>query len=285
MSSPSTSRSGSSSRPRSSSDISPPGSASATSRDKSSVSASSSRASRTGSAAATSAGAGAGAATAANSSRAKSGASSTRSSSSSRGSSRGNLTSAGGGSGSSSGKKGKKKGSKSSKKKKKKPIVEDPRLVRELLARVENGNISVDELRHKLDSTEYNNKYDFNQSAGELIVMAAIKGRLDLLKFLYEERKANMNVFSGKALQRAALYGAYEVVEYLTTPSPFGTIPPPADLHVASTFAEYLPLHYAAQNGSVDLVRLLIQRGAKLDATCNVSHTISHHITHTHMYI
>lgn len=42
-----------------------------------------------------------------------------------------------------------------------------------------------------------------------------------------------------------------------------------ADVNAKSTFAEYVPLHYAAQVGSTALVRFLLSEGAQVDLACH----------------
>lgn len=154
--------------------------------------------------------------------------------------------------------KGGKKGSKKKKKKKKKPIVEEPKFVRDLIAKVEAGE--VEWVKHFLASPEYVAKYDWLQTAGEALVMAALKNHADLVAILLEAG-APPNLSNGKALQRAAFQGALEAAEVLVKAG--------ADVNAKSIFAEYVPLHYAAQVGSASLVKFLLNSGALVDQPCN----------------
>lgn len=160
-------------------------------------------------------------------------------------------------SGSSSSKKKGKKGSRK-KKKKKKPIVEEPKFVRDLIAKVEAGD--VEWVRHFLASAEYVAKYDWLQTAGEALVMAALKNRPELVTMLLEAG-APPNLAAGKPLQRASFQGALEAAEVLIRAG--------ADVNAKSTFAEYVPLHYAAQVGCAPIVALLLASGAAVDTPCH----------------
>lgn len=159
-----------------------------------------------------------------------------------------------------SGKKGSgKKGSANSKsKKKKKPIVEDPKFVRDLISHVESNDL--DWVRNFLSSPEYIGKFDFAQTAGEALVMGALKNHAELVSILIESG-ASPNLASGKALQRAAFQGALEAAEVLVRAG--------ADVNGPSIFAEYVPLHYSAQVGSTSLVKFLLSAGAQADLACH----------------
>lgn len=152
-----------------------------------------------------------------------------------------------------------KKGSKKGKKKKKKPIIEEPKFVRDLIAKSESNDLEW--VRHFLTSPEYHLKFDWNQTAGEALVVASNKNHAQMVSILLEAG-ANPNLLSGKALQRAALAGALEAAEVLINAG--------ADVGAKSIFAEYVPLHYAAQVGSLPLVRLLLNAGAVVDTQCNL---------------
>jgi hypothetical protein len=163
-----------------------------------------------------------------------------------------------GSSGGSSKKKKGKKGSSKKKKKKKKPIVEEPKFVRDLIAKVEAGD--QEWVRHFLASAEYVGKYDWLQTAGEALVMASLKNHHELVGILLAAG-APPNLSQGKSLQRAAFQGALEAAEVLVRAG--------ADVNAKSTFAEYVPLHYAAQVGSTALVRFLLSNGATADLPCH----------------
>lgn len=154
--------------------------------------------------------------------------------------------------------KGKGKKGKSKKKKKKKPIVEEPKFVRDLIAKSEAGD--VEWVRHFVTAPEYERKFDWNQTAGEALVGAAARNHADMVALLLQHG-ANPNQYSGKPLQRAALSGSLEAAEVLLQAG--------ADVNAKSVWTEYVPLHYAAQVGSLPLVRLLLSSGALVDLACN----------------
>jgi len=154
-----------------------------------------------------------------------------------------------------------KKGASSKKKKKKKkakPILEEPKFVRDLIMKVNLGD--AEWVRNFLTSPEYIGKYDMNQTAGEALVQAAAKNHGNIVQILLEAG-ANPNLANGKALQRASLNGAVEACEALLNGG--------GDPNCASDFAAYVPLHYAAQVGSLPVVRVLLDRGATVDLPCH----------------
>ena len=116
-------------------------------------------------------------------------------------------------------------------------------------------------MKHFLTAGEYHLKFDFNQTAGEALVMAASKNHQDLVT-MFIDAGANPNLLSGKALQRASFNGSLEAAEVLVKRG--------ADVNGKSTFAEYVPLHYAAQVGSLPLVRFLLNSGAAVDTQCHL---------------
>lgn len=94
-------------------------------------------------------------------------------------------------------KKSKKKSSKNKKKKQKK-IIEDLKLIRDFhLLCTEN---CIEEVRNLLANNINQHKYDFNQLAGESIVIAASKGYTDLLIYLLEIGGI-VNYSNGKKLE------------------------------------------------------------------------------------
>ncbi len=85
----------------------------------------------------------------------------------------------------------------------------------------------------------------------ETVVVAAGVGRLDLVKRLAE---GATNQQLEKALVMAGRYGRVEVVRYLLD----------TGVHVAA-FDEMTALHWAAGGGHLDVVELLLERGAPLE--------------------
>lgn len=83
------------------------------------------------------------------------------------------------------------------------------------------------------------------------MVVAAGVGRLDLVKRLAE---GATNQQLEKALVMAGRYGRVEVVRYLLD----------TGVHVAA-FDEMTALHWAAGGGHLDVVELLLERGAPLE--------------------
>jgi hypothetical protein len=136
--------------------------------------------------------------------------------------------------------------------------VEEPRFVRDLLHKAESNDIEW--VRHFLISPEFHLKYDWPQTAGEALVVAAANNHAELVTLLLDGG-ASANLYQGKPLQRAAFRGALEAAEALVRGG--------ADVNSRSIFAEYVPLHYAAQVGAGPLVRFLLSRGANVDATCH----------------
>ncbi len=130
--------------------------------------------------------------------------------------------------------------------------------MRDLIAKVEAGD--GDWVRHFLQAPEYTAKFDWLQTAGEALVMAALKNHADLVAMLIAAG-APPNLSQGKALQRASFQGALEAAEVLVRSG--------ADVNAKSTFAEYVPLHYASQVGSTPLVRFLLGAGAQADLPCH----------------
>lgn len=152
-----------------------------------------------------------------------------------------------------------KKGSKSKKKGKKKPIVEDPRLVRDLQTWAESGEAQ--SMTDIFESPEWDKRYDLLEGqAAECLMIAALKGHTDVIRTVISHGgMADIN--DGKALQRSCLKGIFSSVKVLLEHG--------ADVNSRSTFYEHTPLHYASQKGDVEIIKYLLDKGAKID---DVSH-------------
>jgi ankyrin repeat protein len=148
------------------------------------------------------------------------------------------------------------------KKKKKKAIIEDLKLVTELLAHAENN--SLDLFRSAIESEFNQKKYDFTQTAGECIVIAAARGNIELLNYLIELIHNRIHYDYTKALYRAALFGQYDSV--------YALIKLNIPINTKLPFNELTALHAAAKNGNIEIMNLLLSAGAKIDETNHPLH-------------
>jgi len=146
----------------------------------------------------------------------------------------------------------KKKKGKGSKKKKK--VIEDPKLVRDLLIAAELGDKET--MIKMLEAPPQEKKYDLAQSAGEALVKACEKGNLECATMLVDAG-ANVDLLNGKSIQRAAMNGHLPLVKMLQERE--------ADINAKSIFSEFAALHYAAQRGALDIVKFLVAKGADVD--------------------
>ncbi len=110
---------------------------------------------------------------------------------------------------------------------------------------------------------------------GSLVGLAAGEGKIDVLKFLIEDRKIDIEdkeydpetkMENGwTALQWAASKGRINAVKYLTEKG--------ADINTNHTIDKGTPLIYAVQSNNVEACRLLIEKGADINAATNEGFT------------
>jgi len=161
---------------------------------------------------------------------------------------------------------GKRKSSpKGRKKRKKKTILEDPKLVREMITLAESGDIG--KLRVIMEAEDNAKKFDLNADAGEALVKGAEKGQLEVVSFLLESG-TKPSYSQSKALHRACVANQFPVVRLLVD---FG-----GDVNAKSAMTEYTPLHHACQHGHTELARYLIEQGAYLDILSHAYNCLSY---------
>ncbi len=129
-----------------------------------------------------------------------------------------------------------------------------------LIAAVENGKKEI--IKNELNPKDVNNaRYPTVTTlyGSTLLILAAERGHLEIVKVLVEEKGAGLNItdYAGQtALMIAALNGHLKVVEYLIikgADSNATTIEP--------NWAGWTALMYAARSGYLDVARFLIDMG------------------------
>ena len=99
----------------------------------------------------------------------------------------------------------------------------------------------------------------YAQSMGELLIMSAQEGDLDMVQRLVEEEHVIVNIQAtngSTALMAAAWYGHLHVVQYLYHKE--------ANLNLQDNDGS-TALMYAALNGQRDIVRYLVEHGANVN--------------------
>lgn len=155
-------------------------------------------------------------------------------------------------------KKGKKK--KSSKKKSK--LAEDQKVLYELYRRAEmNDVVGAQAL---FDNPENDQKFDLKEgAAGMALVKACERGSEAMIRLLLE-KGVPLEYQSGKPLQRACSAKQISVVKMLLNLSPVQ-----ADVNSKAVFTEITPLHEAVRAGSPLLVNYLLEHGADVNAAAH----------------
>jgi len=154
-----------------------------------------------------------------------------------------------------------KKGKKGSKKKKAKKIIEEPRLIRQLVVAAALGDL--EDVKKIFDLPPHEKKMDLGQSASESYWQAAKHGHQEVVSFILDQG-CDINLQSGKALHMASEGGHLNVVQYLVERG--------ADINMGSYFHGWTALHYASKEGHLVIVDYLVRNGAVLGLKSHGEH-------------
>jgi uncharacterized protein len=118
---------------------------------------------------------------------------------------------------------------------------------------------------------------DFNQDASSLLIMAAQRSDMDMLKYLLDEKQLSIHSREpdGKtALIQACIAANMETIRYLVE---YGSNVNAMNDNVEDNYFKLsmygTPLMHAAARGRLDLISFLIEKGAKIDIRTHAGNT------------
>ncbi len=122
------------------------------------------------------------------------------------------------------------------------------------LAKYKGKNSTYREMYDFFRRYNISRRYNTQTSFEVLLIHAADLGHLGIVKYLVEEKEADINYQKERALDNASFNGHLFVVKYLVAKG--------ANIHSESEN----PLIYASYNGKLSVVRFLVTKGANIHA-------------------